>query len=84
MTVVSHEIVEEIIKILQLNNKVIQLENFTEDIGVVVYQNGLIQIRNIDGNTELKLLANLEPFFLSNVLKQLIPKLKGRMKETVK
>ena len=75
LATVSHEIVDEIVKLLQLNNKPLLLEN-SEGKEIVVYPTGLIQIRDEDGDIGPRPLSDLEPFSLSSILKQLIPKLK--------
>jgi len=76
LTVVSRDIVDEMMKVLQLNNEVLQLENFTESKEVIIYPKGIILIRSIDGDIEPRTLVDLEPPLLYAVLKQLIPKLK--------
>ncbi len=76
LAVVSRETVDELINVLQLNNKVLRLENFAEGREILIYPKGLVLIRDIDGDIEPKPLVDLEPPFLYAILKQLIPKLK--------
>ena len=85
LSIVSHDIVEELTKILQLNGRVIRLENFDEDTEVDVYPKGLVIIRRekkieapaiVNEEVEPRPLADLEPPFLYAILRHLIPKLK--------
>jgi len=80
LAVASHEVVDELVKVLQLNNRILRLANL-EGMEVTVYPKGFAIIKDIDGNVEPKPLAELEPPFLYAVLKQLIPKLKESLDE---
>lgn len=75
ISAISQEIVDEITKVLQLNNTILQLEGL-EDFEATVYPNGLALIRGADGKNDLRSLSDFRPAFLCEVLKQLIPKLK--------
>lgn len=79
LNAVSREIVEELIKVLQVNNKVLRLENFEGGKEVVVHPKGFVLIRDKDENTEPRLLTDLEPPLLHAILKKLIPKLKASL-----
>jgi len=83
LNAVSREIVEELIKVLQVNNKVLRLENFEGGKEVVVHPKGFVlirdKIRDKDENTEPRLLTDLEPPLLHAILKKLIPKLKASL-----
>ena len=83
LTAVSHEIVDELAKFLQINNRPLRLENFNEK-EVVVHPNGFVLIQNKDGDTEPRLLNDVEPALLQSILKQLIPKLRDSLDDRKK
>lgn len=80
---VSREIVNETMKIFQLNNRVIRLADF-DGREIVIHPKGFALILSKDGNMEPKQLNDLEPAFLHMILKQLIPKLKESLDERKK
>ena len=79
LAVVSREIVDELIRVLQLNNRTLRLENLAEDGEVVVHPKGFVLIRDEEGDIEPRLMIDLEPAFLQAILRQLIPKLKASL-----
>ena len=83
LTAVSHEIVDELKKFLQINNRPLRLENFNEK-EVVVHPNGFVLMQNKDGDTEPRLLNDVEPALLQSILKQLIPKLRDSLDDRKK
>lgn len=76
LTVVSREIADELIKVLQLNNRPLKLEDFDEDRDIVVHPRGFVLIQDGEGDVEPRLLVDLEPALLHAVLRRLIPALK--------
>lgn len=79
LAVVSREIVDELIRVLQLNNRALRLENFTEGREIIIHPKGFVLIREKEGDIEPRLLIDLEPAFLHTILKRLIPKLKDSL-----
>lgn len=75
----SHEIVDELIRVLQLNNRTIQLESFAKGGKIIIHPKGFVLIRDKDGDIEPRLLVDLEPLLLHAILKRLIPKLKASL-----
>ncbi len=82
LTSVSRELVEELMKIIQLNNKPLSLQLELENLGdkeITVHPKGFVLIRGRSGEDEPKLLADLEPSLLHAVLVQLLPKLRDSL-----
>ncbi|MFH0896676.1 MAG: hypothetical protein V1850_01325 [Candidatus Bathyarchaeota archaeon] len=79
LTAVSHEIIDELTKILKLNNRALQLGNLADAEEIVIHPNGFIMIKYKDGESEPRQLNDLEPLFLQAVLRQLLPKLKASL-----
>ena len=75
---IGREIVEELNKILKMNNKPFTLENFNGR-EAVVHPNSFILIQDKEGNVSPRQLNDLEPLVLFSVLKELIPKLKSSL-----
>lgn len=81
LNVISREIISEVTKVLQLNNRPLQLGNFTEGEEVDIHPNGFVLIRDEEGDIQIRLLTDLEPSLLHAILKRLIPKLKASLDE---
>jgi len=81
LSVVAREVVDELMKTLQLNNRTLRLESCVEDREVIIYPKGFVLTQDDDGNIEPKLLIDLEPALLYAILRKLIPELRDSLEE---
>lgn len=81
LSVVVREIVDELAKALQLNDRILRLENCVEDKEILIHPKGFALIQDKEGNIEPRLLIDLEPKFLYAILKRLIPELRDSLED---